>query len=115
MPKYVVRFGAMRTVGVFSLSARGGDPWERGAKVIIRTNRGLEAGEVRCEAEGEAAEKIKDAGQGQGQMVRRMTAEDVHTQSRIRLVEREQFEACQQHVQALGLSMQLVDLEHLFG
>jgi hypothetical protein len=48
MPKYIVRHGVMRTLGVFN--ARAGDVLLRGHRVIIRTNRGLEHGEVLCEA-----------------------------------------------------------------
>ena len=48
MAKYVVRYGVMRLLGVFSSS--GGGEFRRGTPVIVRTDRGLEAAEVLCEA-----------------------------------------------------------------
>ena len=42
MPNYVVRYGVMRFLGVFS--ANGDAPVRRGTKVIARTDRGLEDG-----------------------------------------------------------------------
>ena len=44
MPKYVVRSGVMRALGVFSTSRD--EIFPRGAEVVIRTDRGLETGEV---------------------------------------------------------------------
>ena len=48
MSKYVVRYGAMRLLGVFSPA--GEHVYARSTRVIVRTDRGLEAGEVLCEA-----------------------------------------------------------------
>ena len=56
MPKYVVRYGAMRFLGVFS--TRGNDRWDRTARVIARTNRGLEVGEILCEATDAAVQQL---------------------------------------------------------
>ena len=53
MPKYIVRYGAMRLLGVFA--DRGKETLARGSKVIARTSRGLEAGEILCEARREIA------------------------------------------------------------
>ncbi len=44
MAKYMVRFGTMKPLGVFS--ARGGSEFERDNIVVVRTNRGLESGDV---------------------------------------------------------------------
>ena len=44
-----------------------------------------------------------------------MSAEDANELAHIRTSERQEFETCQKHVARLGLQMQLVDLEHLFG
>jgi len=111
MPKYVVRYGAMRLVGV--LSTRGGDRFDRGARVIARTSRGLEAGDVLCEASEEVVAQIKDP--AHGQILREMTTEDANELWHMRATEAEKFEICRRHVEGLGLDMQLVDLEHLFG
>ncbi len=111
MVKYVVRYGAMRTLGV--LSPRGNDRFTRGDRVIARTNRGLEAADVLCVATDEILGGMKDV--PYGQILRAMTAEDSNELTHIKANERKEFETCQGHVQELGLSMQLVDIEHLFG
>jgi len=111
MPKYVVRYGAMRALGI--LTTRGGDQFPRGTKVIARTNRGLEAGEVLCEATEEAVRHIKDP--GQGQILRQMTTQDSNELHHMIGKEREEFEVCKKKVEELKLEMQLVDVEHLFG
>jgi cell fate regulator YaaT (PSP1 superfamily) len=111
MPKYVVRYGAMRSLGV--LSTRGGDRYPRGARVIVRTGRGLEAGDILCEATEDALDQMKDL--GHGQVLREMTSEDSNELAHIQSRETDEFEICKRHVQQLGLAMELVDLEHLFG
>jgi cell fate regulator YaaT (PSP1 superfamily) len=111
MSDYVVRYGAMRFLGVFSAAA--GREYHRGAQVIARTDRGLEAGEVLCEATAEALSRMKDP--GAGQILREMTAEDRHELARMQQQARHEIEVCQQHIERLGLKMQLVDAEHIFG
>ena len=111
MSKYVVRYGCMRTLGVFS--TRGGDSYRRGIRVVARTNRGLEVGEILCEATEEALKQLKDP--PYGQILRPMTAEDHNELTHIQSQERLEFEACQRSVSVLALQMQLVDIEHLFG
>ena len=111
MPKYVVRFGAMRTLGVFS--TRGNDRLQRGVEVIARTNRGLEAGEVLCEATPQAVEQIKNP--GNGQIIRRMTVDDLNERSHMETQAAEEFETCQRYVKKLKLDMELVDIERVFG
>ncbi len=111
MPKYVVRYGAMRALGV--LSTKGGDQFGRGASVVARTNRGLEVGEVLCEATEESLAQIKSP--GSGQILRRMTTQDHNESTHMKTKEREEFEVCRQKVEELKLDMQLVDVEHLFG
>jgi cell fate regulator YaaT (PSP1 superfamily) len=110
MPDYVARYGAMRFLGVFSSSGR---EYRRGMRVIIRTDRGLEAGDVLCEATVETLGRLKDP--GAGQILREMTVEDCHELARIQQQARQEVELCQQHIDRLGLKMQLVDAEHIFG
>jgi cell fate regulator YaaT (PSP1 superfamily) len=111
MVKYVVRYGAMRALGL--LSPRGNDRYSRGTRVIARTNRGLEAGDVLCPASDEVLGTLKDA--PYGQILREMTSEDLNELAHIKSNERREFEICQRHVEQLGLSMELIDIEHLFG
>ena len=111
MPDYVVRYGTMRFLGVFS--PVGGRTYRRGANVVARTDRGLEMGEVLCEATSEALGQLKDP--GAGQVLREATPEDRHELTRLKQQARGEFDVCRQHVERLGLKMQLVDVEHLFG
>ena len=111
MPKYIVRYGAMRSLGVFGV--RGGHPMTRGVHVIARTSRGLEAGEVLCEATPDAIEQIRNP--DNGQILRRMTSEDQNELDHIQLQSRDEFKVCEDYVAKLGLDMDLVDIEHVFG
>ena len=111
MPRYVVRYGAMRSLGVFSF--RGSDKLKRGIKVIARTDRGLEAGEVLCAATEDALGHLDKP--PQGQVLRRMSTEDSNEWGHIQNQIRNEFESCLKHVDQLGLNMELVDLEHIFG
>lgn len=101
----------MRTLGV--LSTRGGDRFDRGARVIARTNRGLEVGEVLCEATDDALQHLKDP--PGGQILREMSAEDENELFHLQSNEPAEFETCCRIVEQLKLQMQLVDIEHLFG
>lgn len=109
--KYVVRYGAMRALSL--LAPRGDDRYERGTRVIARTSRGLEMGEILCAASDAAIATLGDV--AQGQILRAMSPDDLNELTHIEGNARKEFEICQQHVRQLGLSMQLVDIEHLFG
>ena len=111
MSKYVVRYGVMRALGI--LSTRRKETYDRGARVIARTNRGLEAGQVLCEATDGALKHLKNP--GHGQILRRMTPEDAGEVSHIQAKDCEAFEVCRRQVETLGLAMQLIDVEHVFG
>lgn len=111
MSDYIVRYGAMRLLGVFSPT--GGQEYRRGMKVIARTDRGLEAGDVLSDATPQALEHLRDP--GSGQIIREITAEDSNEIMRLRKQLSQQFDLCQQHIDRLELNMKLVDVEHLFG
>ena len=111
MPKYVVRYGAMRALGV--CATRGGKVFGRGSRVITRTERGLEAGEILCEASEQAVKNLKDP--RQGQVLREMTTGDENELSHMRQQERREFELCNNAIRELNMDMKLVDVEHVFG
>jgi cell fate regulator YaaT (PSP1 superfamily) len=111
MSRYVVRHGVMRNLGVFT--PRGRDTFVRGDQVVARTNRGLEAGEVLCEATDEALAQLQDP--KQGQILRRLSGDDVRDLRKMFEQERREYDVCQSEIQKLGLDMQLVDVEHLYG
>ena len=101
----------MRLLGVFT--TRGQDRFARSAKIIARTNRGLESGEVLCEATDELAQQYAAA--PGGQIVREMTSDDANELTHLHSKERSEFDICQKHVADLRLQMQLVDIERIFG
>jgi cell fate regulator YaaT (PSP1 superfamily) len=111
MPKYVVRTGIMRTLGVFN--AHRDDTYARSTGVICRTDRGLESGEVLCEATEQALGQIKEA--STGQILRRMTSEDIRELAHLHEQERKEFDTCHRLIAEQQLDMRLVDVEHLFG
>jgi cell fate regulator YaaT (PSP1 superfamily) len=101
----------MRILGVFSPS--GDQLYRRGTKVIVRTDRGLEAGEVLGEAGERASASLKNP--IEGPLLRSMTADDLNELRRIKEQSRHEFATCQRCVAASGLEMELVDVEHVFG
>src|SRR5688500_6280416 len=109
MAKYVVRHGAMRTLGVFT--PRGNEPYIRGDHVVVRTSRGLEGGEVLCEATPQAIEHLNDP--DNGQLLRIMTTEDENELARMRGNQSHLYDVCDRCVGASGLDMRLVDVEQI--
>jgi cell fate regulator YaaT (PSP1 superfamily) len=111
MPKYVVRHGVMRNLGVFSTSR--GETFTRGTNIIARTSRGLEGGQVLSEATEQAVANLKNP--RHGQILRRQSRDDQHELEKMHEQERDEFTVCQQRIRELGLHMDLIDVEHLFG
>jgi cell fate regulator YaaT (PSP1 superfamily) len=111
MAKYVVRYGVMRALGV--MSARENATFSRGTQVIARSDRGLEAAVVLCDATPEAVGHLKSP--SQGQVLREMTPADSLELARILARQLEEYGVCQRHIGELALPMQLVDVEHIFG
>src|SRR5262249_4776080 len=107
----IVRHGAMRFLGAYDTEE--GATFTRGNRVIVRSERGLEVGEVLCAASPRALEFIAEA--TKGRIVRAMTAEDIATAQRLKDQEREELRTCVQFVEQRKLQMELVDVEHLFG
>ena len=91
MAKYVVRYGAMRFLGI--CSAHGSAIYHRDTRVIARTERGLEAAVVLTEATETARTVLKEA--GEGQILRAMTIEDENELLRIGEQARRELDVCQ--------------------
>lgn len=106
MSNHLVRVGAMGVVGRFRSPDQTIFP--RGSRVVVRTVRGLEAGEVLAEPgnwqEGQNAD---------GDVLRSMTVEDELLAERMERRRDEAFTACQQLLADRGLNTTLVDVEHL--
>jgi cell fate regulator YaaT (PSP1 superfamily) len=111
MPKYIVRHGAMRSLGVFS--PRASEAFVRDMRVVVRTNRGLEVGQVLCEATEAALGQMKEP--DGGQILRSMSAQDENELQRMIRRHGEDYDICQRCIGECGLEMRLVDVERLFG
>jgi cell fate regulator YaaT (PSP1 superfamily) len=109
--RYVVRYGVMRWLGVFTTSR--GETFNRGDAVIARTDRGLETGEILCEATDAVVEKLPDP--RRGQVLRAMSTDDRRDAQRLSEQQRREFDVCRERITSLSLPMEMVDIEHLFG
>jgi cell fate regulator YaaT (PSP1 superfamily) len=101
----------MRFLGEFQASE--GLPLDRGAEVIIRTERGLEYGTILCPADPRAVELISEP--TRGQIVRPVSEADRAARVRLREANDTALATCQGFVASRKLAMELVDVEHLFG
>src|SRR5262245_58576761 len=108
---YITRHGAMRFLGEYQTTDE--TAYQGGRAVIVRSERGLEVGEVLCEATPRAMALISEP--TKGIIVRAMTEADHAEADRIRQNEAREFERCQDFVRQRSLQMELVDVEHLFG
>jgi cell fate regulator YaaT (PSP1 superfamily) len=110
-PRYIVRHGVMRFLGPYE--DRAGALHPRGSQVVVRSERGLEVGEVLCEATPRAVEYLSEP--TGGVILRSVTQDDQQQLERLADVETQEFDVCGRFVEQRKLQMALVDVEHLFG
>ena len=109
--KYIVHYGAMQLLGVFSHN----DLLLRyGSRIIVRTPRGQEIGTVRCESTPETLEKL-EGGFVEDRIVRPATETDERENRKLQQGEQEKLECCRRIVREMGIAMDLVRVEHIFG
>jgi cell fate regulator YaaT (PSP1 superfamily) len=128
--KYMlIRYGRMNTVGLFEHN-ESKIP-KLSARVVVKTERGLElgyivgpltfykAGQIKL-----TDEQIKSYfGEGgtefsfeqAGKFIRFATAEDVSEEQHLQKIAKEEIECCKRFAEELNLSMKVVDAEHIFG
>jgi cell fate regulator YaaT (PSP1 superfamily) len=102
----------MRFLGEYEAGPEDMD-YRRGDQVVVRSDRGLEVGQVLCETNPRAVELIKDA--THGPILRRLAPEDRQQLERLREAEHQELETCCRIVRERELQMELVDVEHVFG
>ena len=107
----IVRHGAMRRLGVFTPPA--GYALDRRARVIVRTDRGLEVGDPLAVASPEAVAALPDP--SRGDIVRTLDAADLGTLLRVEALQADQFATAEKLIAQHRLLMKLVDVELLFG
>src|SRR5262245_52923897 len=104
--QHFVRVGILGSVGRFS--AVDSCRYPRGARVVCRTVRGLELGEVLSEVESQVEQPCD------GSLLRRVTVEDDLLLARLEKNREEAYRACAARLTERGLPAVLVDVEHLF-
>ncbi|HMP07478.1 MAG TPA: PSP1 C-terminal domain-containing protein [Lacipirellulaceae bacterium] len=107
MGVHVVRYGLLGHVDRFT--AVGSARFARNTRVVVRSGRGLELGEV-------LAEPIDhdDARRAVGQIMRRVSVQDDLLAARLERRREEAFAACQQLLEEAGVPAALVDVEQMF-
>jgi cell fate regulator YaaT (PSP1 superfamily) len=104
---HFVRVGLMGHVGRFT--AVDAVAYPRASRVIVRTGRGLEIGEVLGPAEDAAVRGTTD-----GSIIRGMTVEDELLETRLEKNRQKALDACTTRLADRGISATLFDVEHLF-
>lgn len=116
---HLVRVGVLGHVGRFVPVSLGAFP--RGTRVVCRTRRGLELGEVLAVEQGASpvnaspvnASKPASIG-ADGELLRRMTVADELLAARLEQRKDEAFMACQSLLAERRIAATLMDVEHLF-
>jgi cell fate regulator YaaT (PSP1 superfamily) len=107
MGYHLVRYGLLGHVGRFS--AVEAVRYPRRTRVVVRSPRGLEVGEILAEPA-----NSDGAFHPVGQILRRMSVQDDLLEARLERRRHEAFAACQVLLSENGVQAALVDVEHLF-
>ncbi|HSG72652.1 MAG TPA: PSP1 C-terminal domain-containing protein, partial [Planctomycetaceae bacterium] len=109
---YIVRYGTMRVVGEFS--GRSDQEYRRHQDVLVRTDRGIEWGEILSPAD-EKTRTYLGSEKSAGRILRTARDEDYKSREELESKERREFDDCKKMIAEHKLQMQLVDIEHIFG
>ncbi len=127
-PTVIARYGAMRSIGEFRHNSA--TPLPRGTKLVIRTERGVEFGEVvvpvcaECDGLHLTSERLKEfirengseyPFRRDGRVLRLANPQDVIDYRHLQQSAREAATYCRQEIRAMSLGMKLVAVEHLLG
>jgi cell fate regulator YaaT (PSP1 superfamily) len=104
---HFVRVGALGHVGRFTSVDAVSYP--RDSKVVVRTSRGLEAGEILGPAEDTAIRGASD-----GSILRGMTEADELLKTRLEKNRQQAIDACTARLAERNIQATLLDIEHLF-
>lgn len=107
MGYHLVRYSLLGHIGRFVSADSMRYP--RNSRVVVRSNRGLEVGEI--VGEPQANDDVRSV---EGQILRRMTVEDDLLEARLNRHRHEAFEACNEILQENNIPAALMDVEHLF-
>lgn len=107
MIPHLVRVGAFAQVGRFVPA--DATVYPRGARVVVRTSRGLEIGEVLAYESNEGSPQPAN-----GALLRGMTIDDELLAARLDRNKHQALDACQRRIEQLNLGLTLIDGETLF-
>lgn len=102
----------MRSIGEFS--ARPDDVYLRDQEILVRTDRGIEWGEVLSPAS-ELTRKYLNSKKSAGRILRVIEDQDTKSRDELESKERSEFQRCGELIAERKLQMDLVDVEHIFG
>lgn len=105
--QHLIRVGALGHVGRFT--AVDAVRYPRYARVVVRTGRGLELGEVLAPPTDESEQPGSE-----GSILRGLTPEDHLLQARLEKHRQAAYQACAKRLAELHLPATLMDVEHLF-
>src|SRR5262249_4817565 len=108
---YVIRYGKMRFLGEYA-GPRDQD-YPRGRPVVIRSDRGIELGEVLCPATSRTAQFLENP--VRGEILRPASEDDLAQAEAMAAAQREAFATCQELIDRRRLQMDLVDVEIILG
>jgi len=109
MPRFhLVRVGAMGQVGRFA--AVDGVRYPRHCRVVVRTRRGLEVGDVLAPPD----ERDDGPAHADGELLRGVTVHDELLQTRLEKHRQEAYADCAKMLAECGVQTVLIDVEHLF-
>lgn len=103
---HLIRVGALGQIGRFA--AVDAARYPRGARVVVRTERGLELGDVL------APPAEESQAEADGQILRGMTVEDQLLEARLNKNREAAYAACQRRLNELQSPAALMEVEHLF-
>ena len=108
---YVVRYGRMRFLG--ECTGLPDQEQARGQRVVIRSDRGTEVGEVLCPATDRTRQFLEHP--AQGEILREASAEDLKLEEDLVEAQKEAFATCRELIAKRRLQMDLVDVEMILG
>ena len=108
---YVVRYGHMRFLS--ECSAPASVAFARGQRVLIRSDRGTELGEVLCPATEKTSSYLDSL--AVGEILRAATQEDLDHLASLTVAQERAFANCQELIARRRLQMKLIDVEIIMG
>ena len=107
----IVRYGQMRFLGEFA--GLEGHAHPRGERVVVKTDRGTELGEVLCPSTDRAAFFLENP--SRGEIIREASGDDLAAEARLAERSARGREACREFIARRRLQMELVDVEVVLG